>query len=72
LGRVLEMASRVKRLQEKEGWLILGSTVALFALTKQRCRASEGVASEDQRMKELKEVNKVKEVKEANAVLWQN
>jgi hypothetical protein len=60
------MASRVKRLQEKEGWLILGSTVALFALTKYRYRASEGAASEDQRMKELKEV------KEADAVLWQS
>jgi hypothetical protein len=56
LGRVLEKASRIKSLHEKERLLNLDAAVALFVLTKQMYRASEGSASEDQKMEEVKEV----------------
>jgi hypothetical protein len=48
-------------LLEKERLLNLDAAVALFALTKQMYRASEGSASEDQKVEEVKEVEEMKD-----------
>lgn len=71
LGRVLEKASRIKSLHEKERLVNLDAAVALFAFTKHVYHASEVSASEI-RDKRMEEVEEVKEVKEMDVVLWQS